>query len=176
MDNSVIATTTTVVNHRIVSFSLMLHLIVAMVTCKILIVAVNSIFCKILIVAVNSIFAVAKIVAHATLAKKIVSVPMPDLFSLEDAAVASGANGHRAGSTPAPGAVANVSVVVVIVPVVSVVFSFSRHVCGRAHVHMMARAWSRTHGRAYGLLLVQLACTCAGTHLRHLAYIMAGHA
>ena len=59
MDNSVIATTTTVVNHRIVSLSLMLHLIVAMVTCKILIVAVNS------------IFAVAKIVAHATLAKKL---------------------------------------------------------------------------------------------------------
>ena len=55
MDNFVIAATTTVVNHRLVSLSFMLHLIVAMVTCKILIVAVNS------------IFAVATSVAHASI-------------------------------------------------------------------------------------------------------------
>ena len=81
---------------------------------------------------------------------------MPDLFSLEDAAVASGANGHRAGSTPAPGAVANVSVVVVIVPVVSVVFSFSRHVCGRDGTRMVSHAWARVWSFAGACLFVRV--------------------
>lgn len=78
MGNSVIASITTVLNHRIVNLSLMLHIIFTIVTCKIL---------------TNSIFAIAEIAARA-LGKPIVSTPMPHSFSLEDAAATCGADGH----------------------------------------------------------------------------------
>ena len=159
------------------------------------------------------------------LGKPIVSIPMPHLFSLEDAAATSGANGHSvheqaARPLPAPlpmcrwllssslwcpwccHRLCGVRGVFVFAMCGIILASFHSYAmcvwactCARGGMRMVSHAWACVWSFACACVYVRLlacvcvcacmhVCVCASTHLigslvqhlRHLAYIMVGHA